>query len=156
MGRPRMEAKMDEEKLRKLHSEHATLGCGLALADWREKMIAAYSELTKVAQEGKLTTYGELGAAKLKIPVESLYLTIGWITAGCAAYEYLEKRPLLSALVVNKMNGRPGKGFWGLAAIPAHLRILVNIGDASLHKANPDQEAFWREEVARIYKQWQR
>ena len=152
---PRTEARVDEEKLRKIHSEHTTVGCSLALAEWREKVIEAYAELTKVAREGKLITYGELGANKLKIPLELLYARVGWITAACTAYEYLGNRPLLSALAVNKMNGRPGKGFWGLAAVPAHLRIVVNIGDASLHKISANQEAFWKEEVARIYKQWQ-
>ena len=149
-----MQAEMDEEKLRTIHNQHVTLGCFLDWAEWKEKVADAYSELIRIAREGRLITYGELGIGTLRIPLDWLYLEIGWIAGACSDYECMESRPLISAVVVNKVSGRPGKRFWALQGIPSRLRISANIGDWASYKIDLDQDEFWVKEVGKVYKQW--
>jgi len=149
-----MQAEIDEQKLKKIHSLHATSGCPLDWAEWKRKVAQAYSELIKIAKERGLITYGELGTRVLRISHDSLYLEIGWIAGACSDYECIESRPLISSLVVNKVSGKPGKGFWALEGIPAHLRICASIGDWASYKIDLDQNEFWAKEVEKVYKQW--
>lgn len=98
--------------------------------DVRDKLI-------EVARNRGLTTYGELE------PIAELpAVSIGpLVLDGISRAEAREGRPMLSAVVVNQDTGRPGDGFYRLAA---------EIGRAAI----PDPDAFWIEELEALYRYW--
>jgi len=151
-----MEAVMNEERLHELYRQQVSSGCFLDWKEWKDKVMKAYSELIGVAKRGGLITYSELGIGKLRISQEWLYPKIGWILGACSHYEWIENRPLISALVVSKETNRPSKGFWGLPGIPSGLRMSVSVDELDpLIATSPEQDEFWAREVDKVYREWQ-
>ena len=99
--------------------------------DVRDKLI-------EVARNRGLTTYGELKPIA-KLPAVSIGPRV---LDGISRAEAREGRPMLSAVVVNQDTGRPGDGFYRLAA---------EIGRAE--SPAPDV-AFWEEEREALYRYW--
>lgn len=91
--------------------------------------------LREVARAGTRITYkefvGRIGAYNPQSP--SLHELLGEISQE----EHDAGRGMISAVVVNKDTGRPGRGFFDLAE---QLRYRVS-----------DEKAFWREELQRVY-----
>ena len=148
---------MDEKKLQKIYREFRQAGCFLDWEEFKEKVAKAYPELISVAEKRSLITYGELGLGRLGISSDWLYPKIGWIVGACSEYEWLEGRPLISALVINADTKRPGKGFWGLSGIPKSLGYDMAVSDTgplSKDKLESKRDEFWAKEVARVYKEW--
>ena len=59
-------------------------------------------------------------------------------------YEFEHGRPLLSAVVVNKMTGIPGDGFFKLA-----MRL-----EKYLPNSHIDKKIFWEQELNEVYNVW--
>lgn len=91
-------------------------------------------KLIEAALERRLVTYGEVGEWVGISP-----RTVGGLILDpINETEHQACRPLLSALVVNKAKGRPGKGFFDIAA---RLKRHDGLND----------DAFWIREVNRIF-----
>lgn len=149
-----MTREMGEKKVEDIYQQQRASGCFLQWEKWKDKVVQAYLELVNVAKAGKLITYGELGR-RLHISPDWLYPKIGWIVGACSMYEFEDGRPLISALVINGETNRPGKGFWGLPGIPAHLRLSAAVSDTdSLIVTIPEQDAFWAKEVKKVHNAW--
>lgn len=89
--------------------------------------------------------YGELCTALdpyRRYWVPRRYKGIGQILAEVSSYEYAHGRPLLSALVVRKDSGRPGKGF---------TELVRSFGK---HIVPAQEMDFWRNEVMRVIAYW--
>src|SRR5665811_2016188 len=59
-------------------------------------------------------------------------------------YEHKHNRPMLSAIVVLKDDGIPGKGFFELAR---GLEKLTSV-------SKQDEKTFWKQELLEVYKTW--
>ena len=59
-------------------------------------------------------------------------------------YEHKHNRPMLSAIVVRKTEGSPGKGFFELARGLGKLTSVFR----------RDEDAFWRDELTAVYDTW--
>jgi len=151
-----MEVEMNEKMLHELYRQQVSDGCFLDWEEWRDKVMKAYSELMGVAQKGELITYSQLGIGKLRISRDWLYPKIGWTIGACSCYEWMENRPLISALVISKETNRPSKGFWGLPGIPSSLRMSARVDELDpLLTTSPEQDEFWAREVDKVYREWQ-
>jgi hypothetical protein len=98
--------------------------------------------LVSVAKNGKPITYEELKDKMGGGPGRGY---IGEVLEEVSDREYGNHRPLLSALVVHKADGRPGNGFWGLKVLPPSLK------DASIE----EKVARWEEERRKCWEYWQ-
>ena len=98
------------------------------------------TKLLGVARRRETVTYSDVGrwvgmaprpvGAKLLDPINR--------------YEYEHDRPLLSAVVVKVMTGKPGGGFWLLAT------------DLGLFKEGEDPIRYWKRELRRVRAYWRR
>jgi len=102
-----------------------------------------YERLREVARQGELIYYGVIAPlVGLDMREEWDRAEIGRILGAISTHEHEEGRPLLSAVVVHQVDGKPGKGFFALAA---HLGVMA---------PDQDKEAFWQEEVRRVHDYW--
>ena len=85
----------------------------------------SYPVLVENAKLGKIIFYGELPVFdELKKRFSDVAAKlIGFIVGACSEYEVTKGRPLISAIVVNKDTGEPGRGFYGLSAVPQNLSM---------------------------------
>ena len=79
-----------------------------------------YQVLVENAKSGKMTFYGELPVfnelkGRFKDAASKL---IGLIVGACGEYEVTKGRPLISAIVISKDTGEPGRGFYSLSVVP--------------------------------------
>lgn len=104
-----------------------------------------YSELIKAARHRGTVTYQEL-ALVVGLPLTGNYMgkRLGEILGAIFQNEYLQNRPLLSAVAVTT-NGRPGGGFFRLA----YELGLIDSDDPERH------HAFWEDQVMQCYETWQ-
>ena len=104
-----------------------------------------YSELIQAARHRGTVTYQEL-ALVVGLPLTGNYMgkRLGEILGAISQNEYLENRPMLSALGVTT-NGKPGGGFFKLA----HEFGLIDSDDSERH------HAFWETQVRQCYEIWQ-
>ena len=100
-----------------------------------EEIVRA--KLIEVARQRNLMTYSD-AARLVGLPAVSVGpLVLDRINKR----EHTEGRPLLSALVVSKSTGIPGKGFYEIAS--------------SLGLYNDEEHCkYWRQEVQRVYAAW--
>ena len=149
---------MDTNILRRIFKKHRGEGCVIVgWEEWQEKVGKAYAELVQIARTApydRITiTYSELGQRIGLAPPhlsDWFHLKIAWILYACAAYAFEHGLPMITALVVNSETHQPGKGFWGLEAIPVHLRKVAKIEDITPFKISGERDAFWVEELRRI------
>lgn len=102
-----------------------------------------YEVLKRVAREQRLTTYSDiapLAALDMENPAhrDAMREILGKIST----YEHQNGRPMLTAVVVHKQDGRPGDGFFELAQ---HLGLMAKGGD---------REGFFVRELARVHQHW--
>lgn len=82
-----------------------------------------YDVLVENAKSGKMTFYGELPVfnelkGRFKDAASKL---IGLIVGACGEYEVTKGRPLISAIVISKDTGEPGRAFYSLSIVPHNL-----------------------------------
>ena len=113
----------------------------------REKSILrVYALLIRAAQERRTITNGDV-AALMGLPPTGQHMAreTGRMLGAINHRERFCGRPMLTAVVVSSVDGRPGEGFYGLA------RQAGSLGSG----ATRDQEReFWRGELERVYEEW--
>lgn len=82
-----------------------------------------YDVLVENAKSGKMAFYGELPVfnelkGRFKDAASKL---IGLIVGACGEYEVTKGRPLISAIVISKDTGEPGRAFYSLSIVPHNL-----------------------------------
>jgi len=150
-------AELEIQKLERIYTRHTSKGCFMPWDEWEQKIRSACCELLRIAQQvpyDQITiTYAELGRRIDLFPLSDwFHLKIAWILYACADYAYDEGYPLITALVVNSETGQPGKGFWGLRGIPAHLRKVTKIEDITPFRISGERDKFWVAELKQIDK----
>jgi len=104
---------------------------------------AIYAELKRIAKTRGLAYYSDIAPlADLDMSLDRDRAEIGKLLGEISEHEHEQGKPLLSAVIVHKEGGRPGKGFFTLAR------------ELELIKPGEDEEAFWSREVERVRKQW--
>lgn len=102
-----------------------------------------YEELQRVAREQDVTTYEPIAQlADLDMRRQEDRNEIGRLLGEISTYEHEQGRPLLSAVVHLQEQNRPGVGFFTLAR---QLGLL---------QADGDEDAFWNDEVRRVWQAW--
>lgn len=102
-----------------------------------------YELLQRVAREQRTTTYGDIAPlAGLDMESPADRDRMRELLGKISTYEHQNKRPMLTAVVVHKQDGRPGDGFFELAR---HLGLMAKGGD---------REEFFVRELDRVHKHW--
>lgn len=102
-----------------------------------------YDRLVRAAREGKLLTYGKVAPlVHLDMANPQDRKAIGELLGVISRQEHRSGRPMLSSIVVQSEGGRPGKGFFTLAA---ELRLFDQADE---------EDAFWALEVGRTFEFW--
>jgi hypothetical protein len=111
-----------------------------------KEYFLAFSELIYAARHRGTTTYQEL-ATIMELPLKGSYMgsAIGRLLGAISEDELERGRPMLSAVAVS-VNGRPGKGFFGLAREKGLLRSRLK----------EDERAFWEQQKKAVYRTWQK
>ncbi len=108
---------------------------------------AIYERLKEGARLGCTVTYGEIAPlANLNMELQVDRNKMSEILAEISTYEHENSRPMLSAIVVHKDSGYPGKGFYELARF---LSLYQGHGEFS------DLDFFTRE-VKKVFSYWSR
>jgi hypothetical protein len=119
------------------------------LAGWDHAVKQCRDLLETWARRGYVGTYSEVARAVTAIPWPDGPHThegsqIGMLLGEVAVSEWLQDRPLLSAIVVQAGTGVPGRGFYKLAH---------ELGLLSTRNEDFDQ-IFWAKERDRCLKYW--
>jgi len=102
-----------------------------------------YEAVRQNACEKKTTCYGDIAPlAGLDMGRECDRAEIGRILGAISTREHEAGRPLLSAIVVRQVDGRPGQGFFVLAR---QLGLL---------QPGQGEDDFWQAEVRRVHEYW--
>lgn len=120
--------------------------CGVRRAASRDsqdgRLEALYDECAKVARRGDTTYYSAIAPfASLDMSSEADRISISDYLNQISRREYLDGRPLLSAVVTRKGENRPGKGFFDLAR------------ELGLHNKRSD-DRYWARELGRVHQHW--
>ena len=97
-----------------------------------------YDELCRVAKSGGITHYSDIAPL---VGLNPMAPRIPQILESICRHENQAGRPLLSAVVVSKGGGRPGKGFFDLAK-------GMGLYDGG------DDDRFWVQELQRVHACW--
>ena len=101
---------------------------------------AMYADLVARARQGRVAYYDEIQHhAGLDMESPADREEIGRLLGEISEFEHKNGRPLLSAIVIAKGEGRPGRGFFNLA------RSLGLLEDQ-------DEDSFWAMEVGRVFR----
>jgi hypothetical protein len=108
--------------------------------------IRVLAELIRAAEYRGVTTYQDI-AVIMGLPLRGGFMAgeTGQILGEIAEDEVKAKRPMLSAVAVSVVSGKPGPGFFGLAK---------QLGRFSGGPA--DEEAYWQQELQLLYDTWKR
>ena len=99
-----------------------------------------YEAVRQAAREGRITYHGVIApVAGLDMGREWNRAEIGRILGAISTHEREAGRPLLSAIVVHQVDGRPGQGFFALAR---QLGLL---------QPGQSEDTFWQGEVRRVH-----
>lgn len=110
------------------------------------KYALAYSALVLAAHSRSMITYA--GIARLTgLPATGnpMAKEVGRLVGEISEDEVVDGRPMLSALVVEKDTGHPGKGFFSLAR---NLKKLVGMSASA-------EKAFLKKEKTKLFDLWQ-
>ena len=142
---------MNDLFAKKLYYEY-DVDRGLSEIDYIQLVKDSYMELTRIAREGNLVLYGDLGVfQKLRgggYKGDELLILLGAIVGACSEYEAANDRPLLSSIVINRDTRKPGAGFFYLSKVPASLSRR-NWEDKNLRPPEivmRQRDAFWLHE----------
>jgi len=146
---------MDENLLQQIYHKHNLEGGFMPWDEWSSLVRKAYPELIRRVMNSPYDsitmTYSELGSKiGLHVVSEWFNLKIALILYACAEYAHIHQFPLITAIVVNKDTGQPGKGFWGLPWIPVPLRKQTGIEDITSFYLDASRDKFWIEELKRL------
>ena len=111
---------------------------GIENPNMKEPDKTIYEAIVKVAEDEDCVYYGELASL---IGLSARTSKIGPILDRINRIEHSAGRPLLSAVVIKKMSGMPGNGFFNLAR---------NLG---LHDGNRNRK-YWLKELRRVHDYW--
>jgi hypothetical protein len=121
------------------------------LAELREdktirRTIDAYEYLTGIAREQRTVTVSDVAAA-VKLPLSGTAQVanakaVATILAALTTYDFEEATPLLTTLVLRRVDKRPPPGFFALVD---EMGLLTHFDD---------EESFVTDETARVYKTW--
>lgn len=105
---------------------------------------SVYQELLRVARNQNVTFYSDIAPlAGLDMSLPPDRTAIGELLGTISRYEHQEGRPMLSAVVVDRQEHRPGPGFFSLAE---ELGLF--------EPASDDREAFFVAELGRVHSRW--
>ena len=149
-----------EALIKKLHREW-DVGRRLSIEDYIKLVKDTYITLQEEAKAGKLIFYGKLEAFKIlryrSVRGRELPSLIGAIVGACSEYEAENGRPLISSIVISKIKGEPGLGFYYLSKVPPSLSKR-NWEDKKIRPPEAvirRREEFWLSEVQRVHDYWQ-
>ena len=117
---------------------------------WNEAVDRTRNILTGWAKKGSTGTYGEL-IAELQMldwpegPYTHHGSQVGKLLGDASVAEWIEDRPLLSALVISREGGGPGEGFYPLCE--------ELLGDV-IGSSEDAKMRVWSREVARCLVYW--
>jgi hypothetical protein len=128
-----------------VNREYASYG-----ASWWDAVDQCRKALVDWASRGQLATYTELSERVDAIPWPEGAHThegsqIGWLLGQVAANEWVEGRPLLSAVVVGADTREPSHGFFDLS---------VQLGEIPQGASPERKHEFWAGEVGRCFAEW--
>jgi hypothetical protein len=112
-----------------------------------KEYFLVYAELIHAARYRGTTTYQAV-AEIMGLPLKGSYMgkETGHLLGEIAEDEFHQGRPLLAALAVSSVSGRPGPGFFALA------RDLGKLQETS----EEAERGFWEKEIAAVYAAWQK
>jgi hypothetical protein len=113
----------------------------LASAKWAAVKAEIRQVMIDTARQKSLITYRELTASLQSASIHYHSPLLARLLVEIGTEEFDAGRPILPALVVAQQTGIPGKGFFRIA------------GERGQDVA--DAEAFWEEEVQRVYHYWE-
>lgn len=119
-------------------------------SSWWEAVDQCRSALVDWASKGQLKTYTELAERVDAIPWPEGAHThegsqIGWLLGQVSTTEWLEGRPLISAIVVGADTREPSHGFYELA---------VQLGELKAGVSPERKHEYWAAEVGRCFAEW--
>ncbi len=77
---------------------------------------AIYQRLLNVARNQTVVTYGDIAPlANLDMAIQDDRIEIGRLLGDISIFEHQQQRPLLSAVVIHRVNNMPGHGFFNVA-----------------------------------------
>jgi hypothetical protein len=111
-----------------------------ASRQWSEAKREARAVLVEIAQAGNIITYGDLANRIRTIELQADSRDLASLVGEISGDENSQRWPMLSAVVVNKQRGMPGKGFFALAR--------------ELGRHVSDCDSFWVDEVRAVHEYW--
>jgi hypothetical protein len=125
------------------YGQYSQQAWDVAIGKTRE-ILAAWARRSHVGTYGAFVN--ELGMLDWSEgPYQNHGQQVGKLLGDASVEEWLEDRPLLSALVISQEEGKPGSGFDGLCEELLDL-VIGDSQDASLR--------VWTEEVRRCHDYW--
>jgi hypothetical protein len=108
--------------------------------------IRVLAELVRASEYRGVTTYQDI-ALIMGLPLQGAFMgkEIGHMLGEISEDEVKAGRPMLSAVAVSVVSGRPGPGFFALA------KQFGRFGGESA-----EEEQFWRQELEAVYEMWKR
>jgi hypothetical protein len=113
----------------------------------RKEYALIYLTLITAAIKKEHVTYDDISNIMYGKPIQGPGMAgqIGYLLGEININELKYNRPLLTAVVINK-NNNPGPGFFDFA---------IDIKKLHENSTNNDKEAFYKEELAKVYATWQ-
>jgi hypothetical protein len=108
--------------------------------DWQKAKQEALEVLKARARRGDPITYSDLVEKVVSVHMDAHDVRLAHFLGEIAAEEHENGRPLITALVVHKHDGQPGRGFFELAR--------------SLNLPVIDELAFWNDQITLLKRQW--
>ncbi|MDP2931272.1 MAG: hypothetical protein Q8O05_02095 [Chloroflexota bacterium] len=147
-----------DELIKELYEAWGVKDYHLSQPDYAKYVKDAHRILVENAKAGKVVYYGELpvfNVLKERFGDDAARL-IGLILGACSEYEASRGRPLISSIVVSQDTSEPGRGFYGLAAVPVSLSTATWEGQG---KKPPQivigkREDFWLDELQDTLDYW--
>jgi hypothetical protein len=113
---------------------------GVSLAIWERTKDEMREVLNAVARRGETITYTDLVRQVHAMRLDPHDYAVAHLLGEISAVDHAEGRGMRSALVISKEEGKPGTGFFALAA--------------SCGEDVSDQERFWVHELHKVYADW--
>ncbi len=113
---------------------------GFKAAEWEASKHEACAVLIRVAERRTTITYTDLVKQIKSITIEAHDARLPMLLEEISVFEDNAGRGLLTVLVVNKVDGYPGEGFFKMAK--------------ERGRKSSDKTKLWIEESKRVYKFW--